>query len=259
MAWISGVAKAHEFWIDPLAFQVPDGSAVVAHLRVGQDFEGSSYSYIPRNFRRFDYALSGSVEDVPGVVGDRPALNMVPEGTGLMSVAHVTTDQFISWDPFEKFVSFVEHKDAAWVLDRHAELGLAEDGTREVYSRYAKTLVAIADGVGADRAFGLLTELVALENPYTGDMGDGIDVRLLYRGEGRADAQIEVFEKASDGTVRIFTVRTDADGQASVPVQSGFRYMLDAVVLREPDPALAEERDVQWESLWANLTFEVPG
>ncbi len=34
--------------------------------------------------------------------------------------------------------------------------------------------------------------------------------------------------------------------------------MLDAVVLREPSEALAAERDVVWESLWANLTFAVP-
>ena len=185
-------------------------------------------------------------------------MKLTPAGEGLLVLVHETTDSFITWDDFQDFVGFVEHKDAEWTLEEHAARGLAEDGTREVYSRYAKSLVAVGAGEGADREVGLLTELIALENPYTGQTGDGVDVRLLYQGEPRTDAQIEVFEKAPDGTVEVFTVRTDDTGQATVPVQPGYRYMADAVVLRAPAQVLADERDVQWESLWANLTFAVP-
>ena len=56
----------------------------------------------------------------------------------------------------------------------------------------------------------------------------------------------------------VFTLKTDAEGRATVPVKPGYRYMLDSVVLREPAPDLAAGRDVVWESLWANLTFAVP-
>ncbi|CAN0591264.1 unnamed protein product, partial [Ectocarpus sp. 12 AP-2014] len=159
----------------------------------------------------------------------------------------------------EKFVSFVEHKDAAWVLEAHSARGLSEDDRRELYSRYAKSLVAVGSSEGDDFETGLLTEIVALENPYTGEMSDGIDVRLLYEGAPRSQTQIEVFEKAADESVSIFTVQTDVDGAATVPVKPGYRYMLDAVVLREPSASVAAERNIQWESLWANLTFEVPG
>ena len=51
---------------------------------------------------------------------------------------------------------------------------------------------------------------------------------------------------------------TDSEGRVTVPVKSGHRYMLDAVVLREPSANLAEATGAVWESLWANLTFEVP-
>jgi uncharacterized GH25 family protein len=116
----------------------------------------------------------------------------------------------------------------------------------------------VGSGAGADFEAGLLTEIVALENPYTGEMSDGIDVRVLYEGAPRRETQIEVFEKAADESVTIFTLKTDAEGHATVPVKPGYRYMLDAVVLREPGPEVAAEKNVQWESLWANLTFEVP-
>lgn len=250
-------AKAHEFWIDPADFVVPEGGQVVATLRVGEQFKGNSLAYIPPNIRRFEYVLGGEVAPVPGMIGDNPALAMTPPGTGLMVVVHVTADTILTWPDFERFRGFVLHKDAAWALDRYPD-GAPEKEIREVYSRYAKSLVAVGDGEGEDLEAGLLTEIVALENPYTGDIGDDIEVRVLYEGAPRPGAQVEVFEKAGEkGPVAVFTVRTDAEGRATVPVKPGYRYMLDSVVLREASPEMAA-KNVTWESLWANLTFAVP-
>lgn len=251
-------AKGHEFWIDPEVFTPEVGGPIVADLRVGQEFRGSGMSYLPPEFRRFDYLLGDRIEAVPGRIGDRPAVQMDAPDDGLMVLVHETTDKIVTYREMEKFGNFVRHKDAEWVLDVHRAKGFPVDTFREVYSRYAKSLVGIGDGQGDDRAFGLLTEIVALENPYTGDMSDGIDVAVLYQGAPRADAQVEIFERAPDGLVEITTVKTDGNGRATVPVRTGYAYMLDAVVLREPDPALAQDRNAIWESLWANLTFAVP-
>ncbi len=258
MTCIAGVAKSHEFWIDPVSHQVENGAVAEAHIRVGMQFDGSSFSYLPQNFRRFDYAFTGDMRPVEGVIGDRPAFRLEATENGLLLVVHETTDQYITWKDFQDFVGFVEHKDAEWVLEEHAAKGFAEDGTREAYSRYAKSLIAVGDGAGSDREVGLLTEIVALENPYTGETGDGVDVRVLYEGKPRADAQLEVFEKSPEGAVEIFKLHTDERGEVTVPVKPGNRYMLDSVVLRPPSDALVAERGVQWESLWANLTFAVP-
>ncbi len=253
LACIAFGAKAHEFWIDPEEFQVPAGGAVTADLRVGQDFEGGAMSYLPPKFRRFDYIFDRRIGPVPGVIGDRPALRMSAPGDGLLIVVHQTTNSTITWDTWEEFVAFVEHKDAMWTLEAHDARGLERESVREVYSRYAKSLIAAGEGAGSDLETGLLTEIVAEENPYTDNMDDGIDVRVLYQGEPRIDEQIEIYEKAADGSVNVFTLRTDDAGRATVPVKPGHRYMLDSVVLREPDVA-----DFAWESLWANLTFAVP-
>ncbi len=258
LSLIAFSAESHEFWIDPEAYEVAPGGTVVAAIRVGQAYKGSSYSFLPPQFRRFDFALGDRVESVPGTMGDRPAVTMEAPGEGLLALIHETTDYTITWDTFEDFRSFVEHKDAAWTLDEHKARGLSEQGVKEVYSRYAKALVAVGDGAGEDRAFGLETEIVALENPYTDDMSDGIDIEVLYRGSPRVNEQVEIYEKAADETVTVTTVKTDAQGHATIPVRPGFRYMLDSVVLREPAPELAEARNVVWESLWANLTFEIP-
>ena len=253
LACIAFSAKSHEFWIDPVEHQVETGGTIVADLRVGQEYSGSSYAYLPPRFRRFDFAFEGTVRPVEGMLGDRPAVTMAAPGEGLVTLIHVTTNSRITWDEIAEFEAFVRHKDAVWTLDEHAKRGLPETDVTEIYSRYAKALVAVGHGDGADVEAGLLTEIVALENPYTGKIDDGLDVRLLYQGEPRGDEQIEIFEKAADGAVSISTIRTDGNGVAAIPVRPGYRYMLDAVVLREGGDA------AMWESLWANLTFAVPG
>jgi uncharacterized GH25 family protein len=255
---MSFAAKAHEFWIAPDEHLISTSDDVVAALRVGQDFAGNSQAYLPQNFRRFDYAIAGRIAPVEGRLGDRPALRMDAPGDGLMVIIHETDDLILTWDDFARFEAFVKHKDAAWALEAHKARGLSQEGVREVYSRYAKSLVGIGSAQGADIVAGLETEIVALENPYTGNMSDGIDVRVLYQGDPRADEQVEVYERSAGGDLSVFTVRTNGNGVATVPVKAGARYMLDAVVLREPSAKMASQRRVAWESLWANLTFGVP-
>ena len=255
---MSFAAKAHEFWIAPAEHVVSTSDQVVASLVVGQDFEGNSQAYLPQNFERFDYAFGGQVMPVEGRLGDRPALRMDAPGDGLMVIIHETTGSLITWDEFERFEAFVEHKDAMWTLEAHKARGLSEEGVREVYTRYAKSLVGVGSAAGEDVVAGMETEIVALENPYTGNMSDGIDVRVLYQGAPRVDEQVEVYEMSEGGEVTVFTVRTNANGVATVPVKAGSRYMLDSVVLREPSAELVRRGNIAWESLWANLTFGVP-
>ncbi|MDA8584804.1 DUF4198 domain-containing protein [Rhodobacteraceae bacterium] len=258
IACIALPAKTHEFWIDTVDYQIEPGEAIVADLRVGTEYEGSSQSFIPRRFERFQYALNGQELDVPGILGDRPAANFPVEDEGLVVVVHQTTDLSVTWSTWEKFQNFVVHKDADWVLSEHEAEGLEKDGVREVYSRYAKSLIAVGAGEGSDVTTGMLTELVALENPYTDDLSDGFAVSVLYEGKPREDTQVEIFQRAPDGTVEISTVKTDQAGVALVPVLAGHEYMLDSVVLRRTDKASDAGEPYVWESLWANLTFEVP-
>lgn len=256
LAWISFPAKGHEFWIDPIEHNVAPGETIRADIRVGTEYEGTAFAYIPARFRRFDFAFQGETRPVEGTVGDRPAMVLPVAEDGLVTAIHATEPQNLTWPSWEKFVEFLEHKDLTWGLAEHDARGLSRENVREVYARFAKSLIAVGSGAGEDVETGMLTEIVALENPYTGDMTDGFDIRALYEGEPLRDAQIEVFRKAPDGTVDITLERTDGLGLATIPVSPGYRYMLDTVILRPLE--VIEERDPAWETLWANLTFEVP-
>ena len=255
LALWAGPLSAHEFWIDPKATRVAPGAPLVAQLRVGDNLAGVEHAYIPRNFRRFDLALGGALTPVPGRIGDRPALNMVPQGSGLAVALHVTRDHPLTYVDFDKFSAFCTRKGFADVPQRHLDRGLSPSRVTERYSRHAKSLIAIGDGAGSDRAFGLEIELVALANPYLDDVSAGLPVRLLYQGAPLPGAQIELFERAPDLKMRLQTFRTDAAGKALLPVRAGHFYLVDHVLMRALDPA--QQEGMQWESLWASLNFGV--
>lgn len=249
-------AAAHEFWISPQSYQVPAEAPLMADLRVGQTMQGSAYAYVPPNFTRFDVVMGDAVVAVTGRAGDRPALNMAVPGQGLAVVVHVTRDYSLTYTDWDKFVDFCTHKDFVWALERHKARGLPDVRFRETYSRHAKSLIAVGDGMGQDRVVGLLTEIIAGANPYTDDLSDGFPVQVLFDGAPRADTQIELFEKAPDGTVAATLYRTDAGGRAVLVVTPGHEYLVDSVVMRELDQVA--DNDPVWESLWASLTFAVP-
>lgn len=247
---------AHEFWIEPDAYQVAPGANLTAKLRVGEEFKGSEQSYLPRNFRRFDMRCDGQMAKVPGRAGDRPALAVKAPGDGLCVAIHVTQNFSLTYREWQKFVNFAEHKDFRSALADHAARGLPETGFKEIYSRHAKSLVAVGSGRGADSVVGLETEIVAEANPYTDTVSGGLPIRVLYQGKPRANAQVELFAKSPSGSVEVTLHRTDGTGRVRLPVRAGYAYLADAVVLRPVAPQ--NEGDPVWESLWASLTFAVP-
>lgn len=229
----------------------------MAALRVGEKFSGSTNAYLPDNISRFDVILGGVTTKVEGRLGDDPALQMRAPGSGLAVIVHQTTKSSVRYMKWEKFEKFARHKDFSDVLAAHKARGLPQTNFLEKYRRFAKSLVAVGHGRGQDRPVGLETEFVAEANPYTDALEDGLPVRLLYHAKPRADAQVEVFEKAPDGKVAVRLLRTNAEGRVLVPARAGYEYLLDAVVIR-PLAAKNTRSDPVWETLWAQFTYRVP-
>ncbi|MEM7470365.1 MAG: DUF4198 domain-containing protein [Pseudomonadota bacterium] len=255
-ACIATAASAHEFWIDPERYQVQAGDPLKARLVVGQDFNGSSYPYRPSQITRFDIVTGDATLPVEGRIGDNPALDMIAPADGLLVVAHETVDSRLTYTEFAKFEKFVAHKAFPNVIAQHDARGLSRDKFVESYRRYAKSLIAIGDGSGADRAVGLKTEIVALANPYTDALTE-MPVRVLLDGQPRRNAQVELFEKAADDTVTITLYETDADGVARFPVRPDHSYLVDAV-WAEALPNNDSEAGPVWKTHWTALTFSVP-
>lgn len=250
-----GKVTAHEFWISPTAYRIEAGATLEADLRVGEEFRGAGQSYIPRNFSRFEVITPQETLVPDGRIGDFPALSIEDMPEGLAVIVHETTANTLTWDPWERFANFVAHKDLGDIVTMQAERGLDQIDATEDYLRYAKSLVAIGQGVGADRVVGLRTELVALANPYTDDLAGVMPVQLWLDDEPRTDVQIELFARDIEtGEVEVTLHRTDSNGIVLLPVSPGTEYLVDSVALEALDPNIGS----QWRTLWASLTFEVP-
>ena len=249
---------AHEFWIEPIEYQVAADTNLEAHIVNGEEFAGVKLSYLPQRFVNFVLFSGNQSARVEGRPGDMPALQQEPVAEGLNIAAYQANNATVTYENWEKFQRFVDHKDFGDVLGLHEARGLSLDGFKEVYSRHAKALIGVGNSEGSDRRVGLETEIVALTNPYTDDLSNGFSVQVYYRNDLRPNTQVEVFEKSPDSRVNIALYQTNADGIAVFPVKPGHAYMVDAVVLREPSARLAEQSGAVWETLWANLTFAVP-
>jgi len=252
-------AFAHELWIEPEEFQVEKGAPLRADIRNGQEFEGTDLAFFYERNIRFDLVMDDKISPVRGRMGDSPAVQVTaPDADGLLVIAHEGVASTLTYTEWDKFLDFAKHKDFENAEADHIAAGWSQDKFKERYTRHSKALVAVGDGEGADRALGLETEFIALTNPYAEGFSGEMAIELRYQGTLRQDAQVEVFDRAPDGTVEITLHRTDEAGRAAIPVAKGHDYLFDAVVLRPaPDAGVADTSPV-WETLWASLTFAVP-
>ncbi|MEM8776230.1 MAG: DUF4198 domain-containing protein [Pseudomonadota bacterium] len=249
-------ATAHEFWVEPLAYQIQPGGEIKAELFVGQEFAGISYPFNDRRFDRFSVILAEKEHDVTGRAGDEPALNMTVAQDGLAVVVYQRVVEETVYSDLTKFQSFLDEKDLSELLIRHETRGFSDKRFSESFVRYAKALIGVGSGKGEDRATGMFTEIIAEANPYTTSFRK-MPVRVLLAGAPRRDTQVILFDKAQDGTVAVTHHRTDSNGRVLLPVEPGHTYLVDSVAA-EALPNDDVEAGPVWITHWASLTFAMP-
>lgn len=230
---------AHELWLEPTAYVIPADGMLTADIVNGQDFTGIRLPYLSHQAVRLDLATQGDQRPVPARMGDRPAVALRAETSGLAVLAYETKETTLTYETRDKFVAFARDKGAEWAVDQTGPAPIAE-----TYTRHAKTLICVASCDGADRALGLQTEFIALTPP-----GPQMQLRLLYQGAPRPNALVTLFEKGQTTTIHRLT--TDDHGEVTLPTRPGFAYLADAVVFAP------REGEAQWHTYWAAMTFEV--
>ncbi|MCO6407614.1 DUF4198 domain-containing protein [Hoeflea alexandrii] len=247
--------SAHEFWIEPADFSIEAGATIEADLRVGQDFTGDAFPYIPSRFAAFERHDRLGAADVEGVTGDLPALSLLPRTEGLSIFTYVSAGERIRFRQWDKFQFYLDYEGLDKIAAVHDARGLPRDDIREIYTRCAKTLVAVGDAeADQDRAIGMRLELVAADTPSKLVPGAEISFTLLWEGGALPDTQVALFYKkgTADEATRTLT-RTDGNGRASFTLPASGSYMAASVHMIEAAP----DRNADWQSYWASLTFGV--
>ncbi len=245
---------AHDFWIEPAAFRVEPGAHVALRLKVGERLAGEPVARRPERIVRFVAVSPSGEREVAGVTGADPAGVFVAEESGLHVIGYQSNPARLELEA-ARFERYQGEEGLERIVALRAERGEGGQPGRELYSRCAKSLVAVGDGSAGrtDAAIGCPVELVAETNPYALAAGGELSVRLLLRGEPLAGALVVALPAADPGLAQ--AARSGADGRVRFLLPLGGLWLVKAVHMERAPTGLGAD----WESWWASLTFATDG
>lgn len=160
----------------------------------------------------------------------------------------------------EEFDDYLEHDGVLDVLEARQQEGSAGLPVRERYSKHVKTILQVGDAKTGSYAkrLGYPIEIVPLTNPSGLAAGDAFEFLVLL-GDQPVNGQLVYLSHEGfhghdeDGDHREeFSVRTDGDGKVKIEIPRAGRWYVRLIHM-----APVEDEDVDYESKWATLTFEV--
>jgi uncharacterized GH25 family protein len=261
----AGAMQAHDLWIEPSGFTPAPGTRLAVRLRIGQLFQGDPFPRDPKFLVRFAVIATGGAggrggaagaaaeSPIPGVPDTDPAGFLVSGPPGLYELVYASSHAAVELDA-AKFERYLADEGLEKISALRARRGQNGSPAKEIYSRCAKSLIAVGGdpGSGQERVLGLELELVPEKNPYTLAPGQELPVRLLYRGAPLAGAKVAAVPK--DQPSRQVAARTDAQGRVRLVLDRPGTWLVKAVHMIAAPPASG----AQWESFWASLTFALP-
>ncbi len=128
-------AASHDFWIEPKEFNIQPNFPILAELKVGEHFKGSSFPYLSNRFVSFTLTEGSNSRPITGDHGDTPAVNIRPKTMGLKVITYLATADQVTFDRWAEFVSYVEAEGLDSILESNKKRGLPLSGFSESYIR----------------------------------------------------------------------------------------------------------------------------
>jgi uncharacterized GH25 family protein len=243
-------AAAHYTYIFPQAFKVAGGDTVVIGFHGGDGFPDSS-AILKRlqeptiRSDRGTVTLDGLKEDGKRLV----ATATIPAASHTIVTA-VNGAAIETMKP-PSFEEYLKDEGLGHIVQARVERGESDKPGRERYTMYAKAILASgAPGDGYKMAAGLPLEIIPEKDPYRLQAGEALPVRVLLRGAPVANLGLTAASTAP-GVKPHVVGKTDADGRLSIPVSRG-QWRLHGIYMER-----TSEAEVDWQSLWTTLTFEI--
>jgi uncharacterized GH25 family protein len=245
--------RAHDFWIEPSAFNAEVGDRIDLVLRVGQDFNGDSQPYITDWFTDYRVQSPDGTHPIEGLMGDDPAGGFSATAPGTHVVGYRSTRDFVSLEP-EKFRTYLQAEGLDEIIRLREVRGESDRPAPEYYSRCAKSLIRVGrNSQGYDAVLGYTLELIPERDPASMQPGDKLPLRLVYQSEPIKGVLVIAF--TSDNPDEKITSRTDDEGRVRLPLPESGIWLIKAVHMIEVP---ADNKVAEWESFWASLTFVLP-
>ncbi|MCC6536422.1 MAG: DUF4198 domain-containing protein [Bryobacterales bacterium] len=247
---------AHDLYLRPRAFRIPRGRTALVEFHNGDAFPQSQSPPVLARVRDAQVVSAGGVQPVrPLRVEGRAAVAdfRPPDAAAFLLIAR-TVPNYIELAP-HLFTEYLEHESLLHVIEWRRKHGEADKPGRELYSKYVKSIVHTG---GPDpfvcKPTGQTIEFVPQVDPAALQLGQPLQVQVLFRGAPAAGLHVEAASNSLAGAVKLRQLgRTDAQGRISIPLDTAGLWKLHAIKMERR----TDTREADWESFWASLTFEV--
>lgn len=243
---------AHEFWLAPSSHRIATGEQIDLYAMIGKGDKVEALERLPKHIKRFRVHDGERQSKVGGKNFSLPT-GQFQAARGGVHVFGYESRPRLNTLPGARFDAYLKEEGLDDIVAERLASGDADEPGRERYARCAKSLVQVDGGKGGDRVLGFPFEIVAQTDPFQMSVGSTLVVQLLRDGEPIPGVLLKAFALAEEKEPVL--LRSDGDGYVRVAVTEAGRWMLHAVFM---DPLGNEDREADWESFWASLTFEIP-
>lgn len=260
--------RAHEFWLAPVTVPLVAGDSARLTLRVGEYFEGELIGFsTSQTLDLRQYSASGNI-DLQALLPRNTSASalLVPlPAPGIHMVIFNSNPSTINLSA-DAFHAYLHDEGLDFIKAQRKAAGIAETPGRERYRRFVKTLIRVAPKSGAvssqaikaDFVHSTLTgqrlEILPINNPMLMLPGDVLGVRVVFDGQPLKDALLKAWHRRGSQTL-IIRAKTAADGSAAFDLPYAGPWMISVVHMV---PVL-DVKDIDWDSLWSNLSFDLVG
>ena len=260
LAMASGVAVAHDFWVQPRSFIVPAPANVpitilVGHGQFRQRWAAPVERVVALKVLGPDGISEHRGELKPGLAPADAFLTMQKPGTYTVALE---TNPAKSDLPALRFNTYLKDEGIAPAIQYRQRTGQMQADGKEIYSRRAKSLVQVgpldpASSAAVPKPIGMTLELVPERNPYTMKPRDPLAVHVLWHGQPLPGAFVKLTNLDFDA-VPVETHTTDRGGRAvfAFPPRGAWQFN---VIWTQP---LRGNPDGDFATVFSSLTFGVP-
>ena len=152
-----------------------------------------------------------------------------------------------------KFEAYIREEGLDDVVKARGDAKATDKPGREVYSRCAKTLLKVGNGGkdGHDVVLGLRLEIVPETNPYLVTAGDPLTFRVLFDKTSLAKGLVTA--RCRTEPTHTVSARTDDAGRVTLKLDRAGEWLVKCThMMKAP-----EETGMDWESVWASVTFDL--
>lgn len=257
--FMAAPASAHDFWLQPLHFNLPPKVSTPLTVLVGHGPFRSRWSGAT------DRIVLMNSYGPNGVVDQRSSIHPTSEKDG--DFAFQTPGTYVlafqsnyaeSNLPYIRYNDYIKVEGLTPAMEYRARTRTTEAPGREIYSRRAKSLIQVGNSAAPQpwvtRPVGLSLEIVPDKNPYTLAPNEELPVHVLYEGRPLAGALVKLTNLEFD--VRPVAMHlSDAQGRASFSFPRTGTWLIN-VIWTKPLPG---DPRADFDTTFSSLTFGYGG